>query len=300
MRLDLVAEATTLVDLTGLLRTGEVDGVAIDFLSWGFYAPQVWRNHPHTHSFHEVCLAYAGSGTFTVEGIRHEITAGTVFIARPGEVHEIVSHPTDGLGIAFWGVALQDAGASPASAPGWWSGLLREDRPRVSSALGSLPVLLAALAAEAASPRAGVAEQVRALGGALVVETGRAFASTEDLAVELDPGARTTSSVAAMERFLADNLSRPLHVQDVAAVVHLSSRHASRLFAEATGESLMAALRRMRLEHGAHLLLDSEEPVAQIARASGYPEVRPFITAFRRRYGQPPGAFRTHGGTLHL
>ncbi|MGP9539794.1 AraC family transcriptional regulator [Brachybacterium sp. AOP43-C2-M15] len=300
MRLDLVAGATTFDDLTGLLAAGEVDGFAVDFLSWGFYVPHVWRNHAHTHSFHEVCLAYAGSGTFTVDGTRHTVRAGSVFLARPGEVHEIVSHPVDGLGIAFWGIALQPAGASPAASPGWWSGLLREDRPRISQALGSLPALIAALAAEAGSPRAGVGDQVRALGGALVIETGRAFARTEDLAVALDPTARSTSSVAAMERHLADNLERPLRVEDIAGVVHLSSRHAARLFSAATGESLMAALRRMRLERGAHLLLESDEPVAHIARSCGYPEVRPFITAFRRRYGQPPGAFRAHGGTRHL
>ncbi|HEX7350507.1 AraC family transcriptional regulator [Brachybacterium sp.] len=300
MRLDLVAEATAFVDLTGLLQAGEVDGVAVDFLSWGFYSSEVWRNHLHTHSFHEVCLAYAGSGTFTVDGTEHPVTAGSVFLARPGEVHEIVSHPADGLGIAFWGIALQPADPVAISTPGWWNGLLREDRPRISTALGSLPALIAALAAEAASPRAGVAEQVRALGGALVVETGRAFAAPQDLAVEIDPDARSSSSVAAMERYLADNLSRPVTVQDVAAVVHLSTRHAARLFAASTGESLMAALRRRRLEQAAHLLLESEETVSRIARACGYPEVRAFITAFRRRYGQPPGAFRTHGGTLHL
>lgn len=300
MTLDLVARATTFADLTGLLGAGEVDGVTVDFLSWGFYAPEVWRNHAHTHSFHEVCLAYAGSGTFTVDGTAHEIVTGSVFLARPGEVHEIVSHPIDGLGIAFWGIALQPVDTSPAASAGWWSGLLREDRSRVSTALGSLPLLIAGLATEAGAPRAGVAEQVRALGGALVVETGRAFATAHDLAVDLDPEARSTSSVAAMQRYLADNLERPLAVQDVAAVVHLSTRHAARLFRAATGESVMAALRRMRLERGAHLLLESPDAVAQIARACGYPEVRAFITAFRRRYGQPPGAFRTHGGTLHL
>jgi len=300
VRLDLVAEATAFVDLTGLLQAGEVDGVAVDFLSWGFYAPEVWRNHLHTHSFHEVCLAYAGSGIFTVDGTEHAVTAGSVFLARPGEVHEIVSHPADGLGIAFWGIALQPADPAATSSPGWWNGLLREDRSRVSSALGSLPALVAALAAEAASPRAGVAEQVRALGGALVVETGRAFAAPQDLAVEIDPDARSSSAVAAMERYLADNLSRPVTVQDVAAVVHLSTRHAARLFATSTGESLMAALRRRRLEQAAHLLLESEETVSRIARACGYPEVRAFITAFRRRYGQPPGAFRANDGTLHL
>lgn len=300
MRLDLVAAATAFVDLTGLLGAGEVDGFAVDYLSWGFFAPEVWRNHAHTHSFHEVCLAYAGSGSFTVDGTVHEVAAGSVFLARPGEVHEIVAHPVDGLGIAFWGIALQSTGVSPVTAPGWWNGLLREDRPRVSTALGSLPALIAALAAEASSPRAGVAEQVRALGGALVVETARAFAAPEDLAVEIDPSARSTSSVAAMERFVADNLERPLQAADIAAMVHLSTRHAARLFRTETGESLMAALRRKRLERGAHLLLETAEPVAQIARACGYREVRPFITAFGRYYGQPPGAFRTHGGTLHL
>ena len=300
MTLDLVAHAANFVDLTGLLSTGEVDGFTVGYLSWGFFTPQVWRNHLHTHSFHEICLAYSGSGTFTVDGADHRVETGTVFVARPGEVHEIISDPVEGLGIAFWGIALQPVGASPATSPGWWDGLLREDRPRVSTALGSLPALISALSAEARSPRAGMGEQLRALGGALVVETGRAFATAEDLAVEVDPTARSVSSVAAMERFLADTLDRPLQVEDAASVVHLSTRHAARLFAAETGESVMAALRRMRLERGAHLLLDSDAPVAQIARACGYPEPRAFITAFRRRYGQPPGAFRTRGGTLHL
>lgn len=63
---------------------------------------------------------------------------------------------------------------------------------------------------------------------------------------------------------------------------------------------MIAELRRLRIEHAARLLLESERPVAQLARECGYPESRAFITAFRRRYGQPPGAFRARGGTLHL
>ncbi|MFC5298744.1 MAG: helix-turn-helix domain-containing protein [Brachybacterium tyrofermentans] len=300
MTLDTVARATTFVDLAGLLVTGEVDGFDVDYLSWGFYAPAVWRNYAHTHSYFEVCLAYSGSGTFSVEGEVQEIEEGALFVARPGDVHEIISDPVDGLGIAFWGFTLQPTGATSASAPGWWSGLLRADRPLVSSELGSLPVLIAALAAEAAAPRSGVSEQLKALGTALVIETARAFAAPDDLAVALDPEARTTSSVASMERYLADNLARPVQVRDVAAVVHLSERHAARLFARETGESLMAMLRRLRLERGAHLLLETDDPIAQVARTCGYPEARPFITAFRRYFGQPPGTFRSNGGTLHL
>lgn len=146
----------------------------------------------------EVCLAYAGSGTFTVEGTAHPVAAGELFVARPGEVHEIVSHPEAGLGIAFWGFAL-DTTALPEG-PGWWDGLLRGERPLVSPRLGSLPAIVSALTAEAAAPRSGVDAQVTALGSALVIETGRAFASPAELTVTVDPGARATSAVAAMRR----------------------------------------------------------------------------------------------------
>lgn len=190
--------AATFVDLAGLLVAGEVDGMAVDHLSWGSYTPAVWRNTPHTHSFHEVCLAYAGSGTFTVEGTAHPVAAGELFVARPGEVHEIVSHSEAGLGIAFWGFAL-DTTALPEG-PGWWDGLLRRERPLVSPRPGSLPAIVSALAAEAAAPRSGVDAQVTALGSALVIETGRAFASPAELTVTVDPGARATSAVAAMRR----------------------------------------------------------------------------------------------------
>lgn len=300
MSLDQVAQATSFVDLAGLLESGEVDGFSMDFVSWGFYAPAYWRNYAHTHSFVEVCLAYDGRGTFTVNNVDHEVEAGTVFVARPGDVHEIVSDTKEPLGIAFWGFTFQPGRSVTPSIPGWWTGLLRDDRPLVSSALGSLPALVVALAAEAARPRAGHQAQLAALGTALVVETARAFSTADDLEVEAQSRSRTSAAVATMERFLADNLTRPISVRDVAAVVHLSERHAERLFNEQTGAPLMATLRRLRLERGAQLLLETADSITEVARSCGYAEVRPFITAFRRHYGQPPRAFRGNGGTLHL
>ena len=298
--LDRVARASAFVGVTGLLESGEADGFDIDYLSWGFYEPTYWRNYAHTHSFFEVCLAYSGKGVFTVEGTDHPVEAGTVFLARPGDVHEIVSSTDFPLGIAFWGFTLQPAEATPSSRPGWWSGLVRDDRPLVSTGLGALPGLVAALADGAAAPRSGYRAQLKALGSALVIETGRAFATADDLEIDAIATDRSTSAVAAMERYLADNLGRDLTVREVAAVAHLSERHAARLFVQRTGTPLMAALRRLRLERAAHLLLETDEPIAQVAGACGYREVRGFITAFRRHYGQPPGSFRDHGGTLHL
>ncbi|GAA2110068.1 AraC family transcriptional regulator [Microlunatus panaciterrae] len=300
MRLDLVSGAGAIVDLAGRLESCEVDGFGVDFLSWGFFRPVYWRNYSHTHSFFEVCLGYAGEGSFAVADQHHDVGAGSVFLARPGDVHEIISSRSDPLGIAFWGFTCTPQRGSSPSQPGWWSGLTRTDRPLVSVDTGTLSAVVAALADEARSPRSGHQPMLQALGAALVIQTARAFTAEDDLEVDRTRSDRRSFVVAAMERYLLDNLSRPITVRDVAAEVHLSERHAERLFSQQTGVSVMATLRRLRLERAAQLLLDSSSTVTEVARRCGYPEVRPFSTAFRRQYGQPPLTFRANGGTLHL
>jgi len=296
LSLESVAAADRFVDLAGLLESCEVDGFRADFMSWGHYRPEYWRNYWHSHSFHEVCLAYSGEGRFDSGSVRYDVVPGSVFLARPGDVHEIESSHSSPLGIAFWGFTFRPG----SDERGWWSGLIRSDGPVMSTRRGALPALVTALAAEAASPVSGYRTVLGALGATLVMETARAFALDEDLAVEPIRRDRGPLVVEAMQRHLRDNLSRPITVRDVAAAAHLSERHAERLFTQQTGASIMATLRRLRLELAAQLLLDSSLSVTEVARASGYSDVRPFSTAFRRHYGRTPGEHRRTGGTEFL
>ncbi|WP_424528978.1 helix-turn-helix domain-containing protein [Sphaerisporangium viridialbum] len=296
-----VAGAGRLPDLTGLLDTCQVGGFRADFVSWGFYTKPAWRNYWHRHSFHEVCLAYTGAGRFSVGGEHHDVGTGEVFLARPGDVHEIESSREDPLGIAFWGFTLRGGREAPGpDERGWWSGLTDPAGPVVSRRTGSLAEVVTALAGYADPVRSGYDAGLAGLGAALVVDTARAFANEDDLQVEPPPRDRPSQVVAAMRRHLADNLCRPVRVRDVAATVHLSERHAERLFREQTGASLMATLRRMRLELAAALLLDTGPTVTEVARACGYPDVRAFSTAFRRLHGHSPLEHRARSGTLHL
>jgi AraC-like DNA-binding protein len=293
-----VASADRLVDLAGLLESCEVDGFHADFVSWGYYRPEYWRNYWHSHSFHEVCLAYAGEGRFSTGSTQYDVGPGDLFLARPGDVHEIESSRSAPLGIAYWGFTFR--GVPPAAGTGWWSGLTRADGPVVSRELRGLPAAVTALAAEVATPRSGYESSLGAFGVALVLDTARAFALDEDLSVAPVVRDRAPVVVEAMQRHLQDNLARPVTVREVAAAVHLSERHAERLFREVTGASLMSTLRRMRLELAAQLLLDPARTVTQVAHACGYSDVRPFSTAFKRHHGRTPGAFRRTGGTSFL
>jgi AraC family transcriptional regulator of arabinose operon len=291
-----VAAADRFVDLAGLLESCEVDGFHADFLSWGHYRPEYWRNYWHSHSFHEVCLAYSGEGRFNNGSVQYDVVPGSVFLARPGDVHEIESSRAEPLGIAFWGFTFRPG----TDDRGWWSGLTRTDGPVMSTRTGALPALITALAGEAAAPVSGYGTALAALGSTLVMETARAFALDEDLAVEPVRRDRGPLVVEAMQRHLRDNLSRPITVRDVAAAAHLSERHAERLFTQHTGASIMSTLRRLRLELAAQLLLDHTLSITEVARACGYSDVRPFSTAFRRQYGRTPGDHRRRGGTEFL
>ncbi|MEV8372816.1 AraC family transcriptional regulator [Kribbella sp. NPDC056861] len=295
MSLPALATADRFVDLAGLLESCEVGGFRADFVSWGHYRPEYWRNYSHTHSFHEVCLAYSGEGRFNCGPAEYDVAAGDVFLARPGDVHEIESSRAAPLGIAFWGFTFRPVVG--VAGTGWWSGLTRSDGPVLSRELGGLPGVVAALAGEAAEPRSGYGEAVSALGAALVLDTARAFALPSDLSVEPVARDRGPVVVEAMQRHLLDNLARPVTVREVAAAVHLSERHAERLFRQAVGASMMATLRWLRLELAAQLLLEPSRSITQIAHACGYSDVRPFSTAFKRHYGRTPGEFRRTGGT---
>ena len=292
-----VAAAGAIVRLPGLLDRCRAEGFDADFTSWGFYRPEPWRNYWHRHSFYEVCLCYSGSGRFSHGADEFTVGAGEIFLARPGVLHEIESDSRDPLGIAFWGFGLQPRSSAPRiGSKGWWTGL--DSGPVVSHRLGSIPSLLTALATEADRPRSGHRGLCQALGAALIIETGRAFADEPMIMVAPVRQQPSQRSYALMHRFLQDNLSHPVTARDVAAAVHLSQRHAERIFIENGGRPMMATLRDLRMAAAAQLLLEGRM-VTEAAAHVGYGDLPSFRAAFRARYGQSPVEFRRTRGTRH-
>lgn len=106
--------------------------------------------------------------------------------------------------------------------------------------------------------------------------------------------------VQVMLRYLRDNYNRSLSICDLAAQVHLSERHASRLFHHVTGTSIKEYLTSLRIDMATQLLLDRRTPIKEVALATGYPNVRYFTTLFRQRTGLTPASFRQKGGTRFL
>lgn len=88
------------------------------------------------------------------------------------------------------------------------------------------------------------------------------------------------------------NLHKPLSVEDLAAVAHLSPRQFSRAFKTETGRSPARAIEHMRVEAARDLIFSSDHPLTAVAARTGFHDLERMRRAFLRAYGQPPQGIR--------
>lgn len=285
-------------DLAHLSLTFQVGNFHSEILGWGFFEPEWWRNYLHVHSFFEICYAFAGRGLFRINQVDYDVRAGDIFVAKPGEPHEIISTEDDPLGIYFWSYTLTPSLASRVDTEAT-DGLLKAFlvSERWVSPYSELQPLLDLLTEEAALRRPGYDQVIQGLLVKLLLDTARAVVNLPD-SKAVSP-ARTHAEQIAQKivRYLHDNYNRRVLVRDVAAQVHLSERHTNRIFQEVMGVAIVEYLTELRLEIAAQRLLDRGLSVKAVAHASGYPDVHYFTTLFRRRTGMTPSTFQQKGGT---
>jgi AraC family transcriptional regulator len=112
----------------------------------------------------------------------------------------------------------------------------------------------------------------------------------------MDTGREIGEGAAEADRalsFIEANLFAPLSVGDIAATCGLSAYHFSRLFTARHGESVMAYVRRRRMEIAAQrLAAEPDVKLIDLALETGFESQEAFTRAFVRAFGDSPGRFR--------
>ena len=84
-----------------------------------------------------------------------------------------------------------------------------------------------------------------------------------------------------------------LSLSSVAEIVGVHAAHLAKMFRKHYGCSVGDYVRRLRLDHCAQLLTQSEKTLSTIALAAGFYDQSHFAHLFKLRFGVTPGAFRT-------
>lgn len=92
--------------------------------------------------------------------------------------------------------------------------------------------------------------------------------------------------------YIRENYREDLTLEGVASVFGFSPAYLSRMFQKYAGINYKAYVLELRTEAGYRLLMNTVQPVGEIALECGFPDSRSFAKAFRRRYGMPPAEYR--------
>jgi AraC family transcriptional regulator len=95
-----------------------------------------------------------------------------------------------------------------------------------------------------------------------------------------------------VEQYLREHLEHPVQVDELAQLIPLSVSHFCRAFKETFGDTPHAYLIRLRLELAQQTMLATDEPLSQIALASGFADQAHLSKQFRRVLGETPSAWR--------
>lgn len=120
-----------------------------------------------------------------------------------------------------------------------------------------------------------------------------------NLALQTSSGASLPSTAQRMieiKQWLDRHYSEEVAMTDLAEKANLSPHWFSDAFRKTVGISPKSYLISLRLEHAAHLLVETDYSITEIVQRIGYSDLSNFIRAFVKRYELSPQKYRQHYG----
>jgi AraC-like DNA-binding protein len=159
-----------------------------------------------------------------------------------------------------------------------------------------LATLLAELRQEAEGGRRGASAIVTKITDVFLAQALRSWLLDEEGDRFVDARAILDRPIANAVQALNARPSEPWSLDRLARHVGLSRTALATRFREGVGEPPMRYLAELRLRRGAAELADGQLTLHEIARRAGYATEAAFAKAFKRRFGQSPGAYRDSAG----
>jgi AraC family transcriptional regulator len=156
----------------------------------------------------------------------------------------------------------------------------------------TIALLMRRLMQEAASPGFASEAVVEAIATVMLVECGRHISPSAPSESQDARHRLSTAQLRLVERRMDEWEPGAPSVADLAAICGYSPNYFSKLFRQATGQSVSRYIADWRLRRAQQLLGGTQLPLKEIAFRLGFANAANFSTAFSKETGQTPGAYR--------
>jgi AraC-like DNA-binding protein/ligand-binding sensor protein len=108
-------------------------------------------------------------------------------------------------------------------------------------------------------------------------------------------GVRHASALRKAERYIWENYTRKISLQEVADVSGLSAPYFSTIFKDEMGENFSTYINRLRVGKAASMMMETGRALNEIAAACGFEDQSWFSKIFKSYTGLSPGKYRDKG-----
>jgi AraC family transcriptional regulator len=98
--------------------------------------------------------------------------------------------------------------------------------------------------------------------------------------------------VKAVQSFVREHIAETIHIDELAAAVHMSPFHFARMFKQSVGQTPHRYVVLQRVETAKDLLRHSDVPLVEVAAQAGFRTQGHFTSVFYRYTGYTPRIFR--------
>ena len=262
--------------------------------------------HPHDHAFYEMALVLSGSGFHVCGDSEESVQAGTVVFVPPGVAHGYRGCRDMEVYNCFFRAELAEfellwaARDDALGALFGRSGTKRLPDDHVviqvdASAFEQCVIELDVIRNEDPSEQSH-ARQIGHLLLALdlIARHGQRYGPAPTERRLATPRVVT----AVLDAFDAD-LARHWTLAELSTEVYVGSFHLAHEFKRWMGVSPMAYLSQLRAKRAAILLAGTDDSIASIGRAVGWPEPAAFSRQFSKAFGVSPREFRRRRAAQH-
>lgn len=241
----------------------------------------------HRHDFYYLLILKKGSGTHAIDFSSYPVAGNTVFLMRPGQVHQLVLK----AGSKGYLIQCNEAFFFPhGKAPGQ---LLRKvgtvnHYHFTAGGTKKLLTVLSSIFREYAVKQEMYQEVIKAQMGIFFIELARLYGKGPAGNADLYVQEQLETFLALVETSVCDHKS----VSQYAALMGLSTWQLNAITKATLGKTCLVLINEYMVLEAKRCLLATGDQVNQIADHLGYEDISYFIRFFKKHTGYSPEAFR--------
>lgn len=228
----------------------------------------------HWHDYFEIEVITKGSGVHILNGKRYQLSAGSAYLLKPTDYHEIISDED----IEIHNVTFREDMLNEATL----LSILHSDQRKLLTLEGELlqTVMMGVKLLHTEWKNGG--EYQRQLLEYLI-----------HFFVDKKGGKMNHQQLTGIKKalvYLEFHFREPIRLSTLAKEAGFNTSYFSELFKQTTGESFTEKLNGLRLEY-ACTLLSNNYSVSYACFESGFGSLSNFFTAFKKKYGVSPSEY---------